>query len=125
MLCQKCFSGAFETKCSVKSSFKVRLGENISFNRDFKVLFRRNPRSKVLFRCFRDEIFSQKCFYSAFKTKCSVKSAFLVLLRRNSQLKGVSKVHLRRNTRSKVILKCFLDEMFCHACFSSFFEQNF
>ena len=108
MFSQKCFSGAFETKGSVKSAFQVllrlnapskvlfmcicdeMLGDafkllwrrNVSVKSPFNVLLRRNVRSKVLSRCFS----------GAFKKKCSVKSVFKVLL--------------RRNARSKVLLKC-------------------
>ena len=52
MLGQKYFSGAFETKCSVKSAFQVLLRRNVSVKSAFKVLLRRNVQSKVLLKCF-------------------------------------------------------------------------
>ena len=75
-------------------------------------------------------MFGEKFFPGAFETKCSVKSAFQVLLRRNVSLKSAFKVLLRRNVSvksafkvllrrnapSKVLLKFFCDEMFLSKC---------
>ena len=106
MLGQKCFTGAFATKCTVKSPFKVLLRRDSRLKSAFKVLLRRDARLKspfnvhlsrdarsiVLlkcFQCFSDEMLGQKWFlvhlrrnvgskvvFSASQTKCWVKSGF-------------------------------------------------